>query len=592
MATLQIRKKSNKVWLHIASDQQDFIISKFYFNADGLEFQIVEQGQSKRNKYTLANISVYDIGGSAEVFSTMTALSLRLESLKYPAFYRDGESILDSFLDLTDTPSTYIGQSGKLVKVKSGEDGLEFGDPSGFNLKVYETGETPIENIDEIEFDGATVTDDGGGKITVTITGGSTPTLQEVLDEGKTATFTDVNDDVVLINLGEYSEDNFTSEINFSISNSEIDEDYNVTFGISPNSVSLQSSKVEEINSKVSNIGFSNGDVEIFKQNGFESFSKNQSISFEDVTTEPADNLDIVYKPNPKFVSGTYYLATTEDIPTLQEVTDEGNTTTNTIILGDSIDSATLGGGIISVRLDDTAISGEIHQTNLNSVGEITYSREDLSTASILRFSEPVIGADLTLPDAVGTIALTSDIPPAITIDATPTDGSANAVSSNGVFDALALKCNKPLVDTVSSSALTGVTTEGILKSYLIPANTLTASEILNFSNDLYKTGTAGTVTSRLYTNTTASLSGALLLGTNQSTAGSRKIPLRRQLVFKSGNVEVLNATSSTPDDNLNSGTVATIVTFNPTVDNYLITTAQNANAGDSTLQNNLKLHY
>ena len=108
----------------------------------------------------------------------------------------------------------------------------------------------------------------------------------------------------------------------------------------------------------------------------------------------------------------------------------------------------------------------------------------------------------------------------------------------------------------------------------------------------MYKTGTANTVTSRLYTNTSASLSGALLLATNVSTAGSRKIILRRQLVFKSGNVEVLNATSSTPDDNINSGTVATIVTFNPTVDNYLITTAQNASTADSTIQNNLKIYY
>ena len=179
-----------------------------------------------------------------------------------------------------------------------------------------------------------------------------------------------------------------------------------------------------------------------------------------------------------------------------------------------------------------------------------------------------------------------------IPLDATPTDGSTNGVQSNGVFDALALKSNKPLVDTVSSSALTGVTTEGILKSYLIPANTLTASEILNFANDLYKTGTAGTVTSRLYTNTSASLSGALLLGTNESTAGNRKIPLRRQLVFKGGNVEVFVSGSSQPDDNLNSSAVATIVTFNPAVDNYLITTAQNANAGDSTIQNNLKIYY
>jgi hypothetical protein len=212
---------------------------------------------------------------------------------------------------------------------------------------------------------------------------------------------------------------------------------------------------------------------------------------------------------------------------------------------------------------------------------------------------DPVVGVNVVFKTAsdetAGTKLLAtrewvnSNLP---TIDATPTDGSSNAVSSNGVFDALALKSNKPLVDTVSSSALTGVTTEGILKSYLIPANTLTSSEILNFSNDLYKTGTAGTVTSRLYTNTSASLSGANLLAVNISTVGSRKISLRRQLVLKGGNIETLATTATVPDDNVNSGTVATIVTFNPTVDNYFITTAQNASTADSTIQNNLKIYY
>jgi len=160
------------------------------------------------------------------------------------------------------------------------------------------------------------------------------------------------------------------------------------------------------------------------------------------------------------------------------------------------------------------------------------------------------------------------------------------------VENGLALKANAPLIDTVSSSALTGVTTEGILKSYLIPANTYTSSEILNIANDLYKTGTAGTVTSRLYTNTTNSLSGASLLATNISTAGNRKVPLRRQLVLKNGNIETLATTATVPDDNVNSSSLATIVTFNPAIDNYFITTAQNASVGDSTLQNNFKLHY
>jgi len=58
---------------------------------------------------------------------------------------------------------------------------------------------------------------------------------------------------------------------------------------------------------------------------------------------------------------------------------------------------------------------------------------------------------DHYLPDASGTIALTSNIP---AVDSVPTDASANAVSSNGVFDALALKAPlTPRVQSVTSSA-------------------------------------------------------------------------------------------------------------------------------------------
>jgi len=61
---------------------------------------------------------------------------------------------------------------------------------------------------------------------------------------------------------------------------------------------------------------------------------------------------------------------------------------------------------------------------------------------------------------------------------------------------------------------------------------------------------------------------------------------------LKNGNIETLATTATVPDDNVNSGTVATIVTFNPAIDNYFITTAQNASTGDSTIQNNFKIHF
>jgi len=380
------------------------------------------------------------------------------------------------FIELTDVPASYTGQGSKVVAVKVDESGLEFV---------------------------------AGG-------GGTTPTLQEVLDEGKTATFTGVGGEDISINMGG---DGGGEAVDFLIMNKTVGDDTYSTQRVQKvNTFSyystIENSVTEE--TKTSAISLSDGEFSIEKQNSYNLGAKisSQFLQLEDIAEVDISGteLDVIFKPKPKFVSGTYYLVD-----------------------------------------------------------------EDYVTNAI---------AGVTTPDATPTV---KGIAKLYTSLGSNTDG---AVDQNTVNTALALKANAPLIDTVSSSALTGVTTEGILKSYLIPANTLTASEILNFANDLYKTGTAGTVTSRLYTNTTASLSGASLLATSISTAGNRKIPLRRQLVLKGGNIEVISATASTPDDNVNSSSPATIVTFNPTVDNYFITTAQNASTGDSTIQNNFKIHF
>ena len=41
---------------------------------------------------------------------------------------------VDTFLGLSDTPSTYLGSAGKLSKVKQSEDGLEFKSPDELEL--------------------------------------------------------------------------------------------------------------------------------------------------------------------------------------------------------------------------------------------------------------------------------------------------------------------------------------------------------------------------------------------------------------------------------------------------------------------------
>jgi len=116
MSTLTIRKKSLKTWLHVDSVIGDFIISKFYFNADNISFQIVEQGNAKRVIYNISDITLYDDvnGGGAETFSTITQLSLRLEALNYPAFQYDGQIVSIANLITAGSGVTITG-SGTLL---------------------------------------------------------------------------------------------------------------------------------------------------------------------------------------------------------------------------------------------------------------------------------------------------------------------------------------------------------------------------------------------------------------------------------------------------------------------------------------------
>lgn len=64
------------------------------------------------------------------------------------------------------------GDNGDLLAT-DGNGVLSWTTPSGFNLTVEEQGGTSVSNVDTIVFDGATVTDDTGGQVTVTISGGT-----------------------------------------------------------------------------------------------------------------------------------------------------------------------------------------------------------------------------------------------------------------------------------------------------------------------------------------------------------------------------------------------------------------------------------
>ena len=122
---LEIRKITNKVWKHVNNIDGEFILSKFYIKNEFSKFLIVEVYGSKRREYTISEIEVYDIGGSAETFANFTLLFQRLEELNYPAFYEDGMILASSLI------STDVGNN-----ITTGTDGLLYSAGGGGAKRV------------------------------------------------------------------------------------------------------------------------------------------------------------------------------------------------------------------------------------------------------------------------------------------------------------------------------------------------------------------------------------------------------------------------------------------------------------------------
>lgn len=151
---------------------------------------------------------------------------------------------------------------------------------------------------------------------------------------------------------------------------------------------------------------------------------------------------------------------------------------------------------------------------------------------------------------------------------------------------ALDLRIITLLNDNVTTSAVTGTTSNTIIKSYLIPANTLAIGDTLDFKTVVSKTGTNGTATFRAYSNTSNSLSRANALGIMSFPASTLYYSLDRTYTLKRDNtLQCYNvATPNVTDESNVTGAISNVA-FDRTVDNYLIIAVQPANNSDSFVQ-------
>jgi len=258
---------------------------------------------------------------------------------------------------------------------------------------------------------------------------------------------------------------------------------------------------------------------------------------------------DLVYR----YYDGTSWISTNMNASTLQDlqsVLTEGNIATDsTIELYNTINDLSNFINSQEIAIENSS-TNDYSYLNINALSlrnealastisvqhdKVIKIKGDFSTS--LTFTDPTANRVITFKDESGTVALTSDIPSPITIDATPTDGSSNAVSSNGVFDALDLKA--PL----ASPALTGnptaptqsanenstklATTAYIENANLQRKELVLTGKTIVFFGDSYTTGFGATNTGRRYSSLlTAAVGGFELNQGVQGTTMEKRVPI------------------------------------------------------------------
>jgi hypothetical protein len=127
-------------------------------------------------------------------------------------------------------------------------------------------------------------------------------------------------------------------------------------------------------------------------------------------------------------------------------------------------------------------------------------------------------------------------------------------------------------------------TSNTISISVLIPANTFVVDDVIRINHRVRATGTAAIRETRVYANTSASLTGATLISTASLTSTILSANLQRFLAIKNvtTNTEVITATASQLTDYNNLTTAVSTLLINWTVDQYIIFAVNAGNAADS----------
>jgi hypothetical protein len=491
METLIIRKKSQYNWFHEPSDEGKFQLSRFYISQDEAAsdiFRIVEFSGARRNGYNVGDITLIDetTGTTTTNFSTMEQLSLLLTSLNYPAF------------EYNLAPST------------------------PFNLRVGQNNINAFANIAKILFEGGTVTEISPGEVLVTFAGGGGgSTLQQVFEVGSIVEQTAPNGDVLYYQAPFY-DDGFGAIIEYLlIGNDNVVEIKRTERQFTSDGFSLYNYYTDKSSPIIKEVLFESN-LGVFSLREIIANTDTNEIGFHRIQFDPIVGRQATFKTNPDKETGTYIIAT----------------------------------------LDDISASGVTDLAYVEADRQVTNSN---GTGFTIPLSTNAINGVTKLYDALG-----QEI-----------DG---AITPKAVEDALLLKSNIATTtrNFVSDKAL-GATTAGggssiwteIYKK-LIPANTINDLDELAVEGICEALTNVATKSIGILVNSTDNIATAIEIGsTGGWVVGATRLNLRRELILRGTDLRgITTANPGTTDEAINILQTAPNqflnYAFDPTIDNYV----------------------
>jgi hypothetical protein len=158
---------------------------------------------------------------------------------------------------------------------------------------------------------------------------------------------------------------------------------------------------------------------------------------------------------------------------------------------------------------------------------------------------------------------------------------NGNGVSGNPTIAALGGL--KFFAKQTTDGSVTSTTNNTIIYSELVAANTLAIGDILSIYLRTKKTGTAGTITSGIYINTSAAIGGVTIFSAS-AVAGTRRVELNKYLFIKSSTANTEGYGLTTVNDygeGTSTGSAITNV-IDWTVDQYIVFTIQLGSGSDT----------